>query len=132
MRPFRFSLALACAAALAACQGASTRGGSRGEEAPAEQAQSKELHCGEASAYTNTSMKREFVRVHVDNRCEFTAYLWILFPNGRFIQKDIPGRSSLDLDTWIPNGGKIELECSLVSTVRDEGCTFRTQVLRRQ
>lgn len=72
------------------------------------------------------------MRVHADNRREFTAYLWILFPNGRFIQKDIPGRSSLDLDTWIPNGGKIELECGLVSTARDEGCTFSTLVLRRQ
>ena len=115
--------------ALGGCKGGSPTMQEGGvQEAPI----TKHLHCGEANAYTNASGKREFVDITATNHCEFTAYLWILFPNGRFIQKDIPSGGTFHQTTWLPPGGKVELECSLVSTIEDRGCDFSIQVLQRK
>ncbi len=88
------------------------------------------MKCGDAETYTNSSGQREYVHIVAKNNCEFTAYLWIMFPNGRFIHKDIPSGETFDQHEWLPPSGKVEFECTIVSQ-RGGGCTFDCTVVRR-
>lgn len=89
------------------------------------------MDCGEVEIYTNNSKQREVVKIMATNNCEFTAHLWHIFPNGRFIHTEVPPGGSIIRDDVISPGGKVEYECTLVSQVRGGGCTFKCDVIRR-
>ncbi len=99
---------------------------------PAGEVITETLKCGETATYTNTSGMKEYITLNITNRCKYTAYLWILFPNGRFIQESIPPGGSYNNPTWLPDKGSIEFNCTLVETVSGEGCPFSYQIIRRQ
>lgn len=95
--------------------------------------QSVQLDCGFTHTYTNTSGKREYVQVNAANNCEFTAYLYFLMGDGRFIPVEVRSGEAFNQPTWLPAGGAIEFVCTLVDTVNpSDGCAFDVTVLRRE
>jgi hypothetical protein len=91
-----------------------------------------QISCGDTKTYTNTSGQKETIRVQVENRCEFSAYLWV-YPDksGKFVVEKVPSGGDLDETYTLEAGGRIEFQCTLVSTVRDPKCAFTYTVVKR-
>ena len=86
------------------------------------------IGCGQEETYTNTSKQREYVHIEATNECEFTSHLWINFPNGKFIHKEIKSGESFDQHTWLPPDGSIEYWCNSSVDSVGKGCLFTCTV----
>ena len=89
------------------------------------------LDCGdEDTIYTNNTGKAKAVSVEIDNKCEFTAYLWTYDANGAIVRiRNIPGYDSLNDTIGVEAGGELYLICTLVSTIENDGCSYSVTVL---
>lgn len=92
---------------------------------------SERLQCGDYAEYVNKSGELEFATVTVQNRCEFSGYLYlILRPERPYTVKILPGTTYSETQ-WLPPDARIEYECSLVRTIRRDGCDFSVIVHQR-
>lgn len=91
----------------------------------------KHYDCGEeANMYLNTSTKAQTVAFDIQNDCEFSAYLYTYGPNGHFVRvRSIAGYSSLSDTAGIEAGGRLDLQCCLVSTIENKGCNTSYVIL---